>query len=72
MVQGTTRIERMCPAGGKFEVLGPTLYTRFLITFKIIIHICFQIHPLSLDVPKGLADLVATKTKYCKKGVGRS
>ena len=33
--------------------MGPTLYTRFLIAFKLIIHICFQIHLLSLVVPEG-------------------
>ena len=29
-----------CPEEGKFDVLGPTLYTRFLIAFKIITLIC--------------------------------
>ena len=38
---------RPCPEGGNFDVLGPTLYTRFLIAFKIIIHICFHKHILS-------------------------
>ena len=48
------------PADGRFVVLGSTLYAGFLIALKIILHnvSCFQIqcHPLSLDVPKGLAD----------------